>query len=110
MKEYLGKKVLITTSNWFYGKDGRQYKTVYGTLNGVYNSKETFGFDTSRSHANWFIEIGSMLIMGCQVMYCVQTDNAHLGEVDDWEIETNKETNKKETYHYKRPTTIYLAD
>jgi hypothetical protein len=48
--------------------------------------------------------------MGCQVMYCIQSDDIATGEIIDWETETNKETNKKEVYQYKRPTTIYLAD
>lgn len=64
MHTYINKKVLITTDRWFYGTDGKQYRAVYGTLKGIHEAGKTLGFIPNRSHANWFIEIGSITIMG----------------------------------------------
>lgn len=72
MKELIGKKVLITCSAWFYAPDGKLYKGVWGTLKNIVEAKEAFGFIPSRSHANWFIEVGNVVITGCQVNYLVQ--------------------------------------
>lgn len=32
MQNFINKKVLVTTQGWFYGKDGRSYRAVHGTL------------------------------------------------------------------------------
>jgi|GEM_PF-3133273 len=106
MHNYINQKVLITCNGWFYAPDGLQYKVVFGTLKGVHEASKTLGFIPNRSHANWFIEIGNMTIMGCQVMYIIQTNNPKLGEVMDWKQEEGKCT----TVEYKRPTAIYNAD
>ena len=104
MNNYIGKKVLITTHNWFYGKDGRQYKAIYGTLKAVHEAGKTLGFIPNRSHANWFVEVGDMVIMGCQVMYFEQTDTIQLGNVMDYSIQDGicKE--------YERPSAIYQTN
>lgn len=72
MKKHIGKRVLITCSNWFYGPDGKQYRGVCGILHGISISQEQLGFTPSRTHTNWAIEIGDMTIMGCQVLYVVE--------------------------------------
>lgn len=71
MKDYLNQKVLITTNNWFYAPDGMKYSAVWGTLKNIHEAKDVFGFTPNRNHANWFVEIGNMIITGCQVNYCV---------------------------------------
>ena len=38
-----GKKYLITTSDWFIGSDGRQYRGVYGQLKAVVDAETTLG-------------------------------------------------------------------
>lgn len=38
MQNFINKKVLVTTQNWFYGKDGKQYKSVHGTLKAVHEA------------------------------------------------------------------------
>jgi hypothetical protein len=104
MLSYINKKVLVTTQQWFYAPNGIQYRGVHGTLKAVHEVSKTLGFVPNRAHANWFIEIGSMIIMGCQVMYIVQCDQVHTGEVEEWR------DNEKELVSYKRPTAIYITD
>ena len=70
----IGKKYLITTNGWFYGPDGNDYRAVFGTVSGIKNDSETLGIKTDRGSANWFVVIGNMIVAGCQVQYCIQTD------------------------------------
>ena len=70
----LNKKVLITTSGWFFAPDGRQYRAIYGTLKSITDAKDLIGFTPSRSHANWVFQVGTASIMGCQVMYVLECD------------------------------------
>jgi hypothetical protein len=107
MKDLINKKVLVTTQGWFYGKDGRSYKAVHGTLKAVQEAGKTLGFIPNRAHANWFIEIGEMIIMGCQVMYIVECEEVNTNNVKDWTTEGQSEFGIKE---YTRPTTIYLVN
>jgi hypothetical protein len=74
MQQFINQKVLITASGWFYGPDGRQYRAAWGTLKAIHEAGKTLGFIPNRSHANWFVEIGSMVIMGCQVLYIMRCD------------------------------------
>lgn len=68
-KSWIGNNVLITTQNWFLGKDGRQYRAIWGKLKGITEVINLYGFVPSRSNANWVVEIGGMVIAGCQVFY-----------------------------------------
>jgi hypothetical protein len=104
MHNFINKKVLITTSSWFYGQDGKSYRGVHGTLKAVHEAGKTLGFVPNCSHANWFIEIGEMIIMGCQVMYIVECPHIHTGDVTDWS--TDPTTGITE---YERPTAIYVV-
>ncbi len=103
MNQHIGKKCLVTTDRWFYGKDGKQYRSVWGTLKAVHEAGATLGFIPNRSHANWFIEIGSMVIMGCQVLYFDQVDEVNTGLVEDF---TEKDG---VIIKYERPSAIYLS-
>lgn len=104
MKEFIGSKVLITTSGWFYAPDGTEYRSVFGTLKAVHEVGKILGFIPNRSHANWFIEIGSMVIMGCQVMYLIKTDTVEMGRVKNWSFTEGK------VNEYEKPSSIYNAD
>ena len=106
MQNFINKKVLVTTQGWFYGKDGRSYRGVHGTLKAVHEAGKTLGFIPNRSHANWFIEIGEMIIMGCQVMHIVECETINTGSVTDWTTEGQGEKGIKE---YERPTAIYVV-
>lgn len=72
----VGKKYIVTTDNWFYGKDGKQYRGVFGTLKGVFDDKETLGIITNRNSTNWYAQIGSVRVAGCQIHYVVEADVA----------------------------------
>ncbi len=106
MLSYVNQKVLITTNNWFIAPDGKQYRAVHGTLKAVHESGKTLGFIPNRSHANWFIEIGEMIIMGCQVMYIVKTETVNTDDVDEWKMESDS---IGKAVKYLRPTSIYLT-
>ena len=104
MKNYIGKKVLVTTSEWFLAPNGRTYKAVWGTLHAINEAKESVGFAIHRSQANWFIEIGNMVIAGCQVMYLMDhPTEPETGIVDDWSSDNGGVT-------YRHPSSIWIAD
>lgn len=102
MKNFIGKKCLITTQQWFIAPDGKDYTAAYGTLKAIHEAGKTLGFIPNRSHANWFIEIGDMIIMGCQVMYItVCTEEPNLGEAEMFDY-SNGQVNIN-----MRPSKIY---
>ena len=99
------KKYLITTDNWFFAPDGKQYRAVFGTVKGVLNDKDTLGIKTNRHSSDWYISIGNMYIAGCQVHYCIQTDDVSLeAPLRTCEFEGKLHKNKAEN------TDIYNAD
>lgn len=69
-----GRKYLITCDNSFVGADGQYYNAVYGTIKGIHKDEDLLG-TYNRKGTNWFIEIGDMMIAGCQVHYALQTDS-----------------------------------
>lgn len=104
MNNHLNKNVLITCQGWFLAPDGKQYLGAWGKLTAIHEAGKTLGFIPNRSHANWFIELGPMIIMGCQVMYLIACPNEpELGEVDDF-VEKDGEIKI-----FKRPSKIYKA-
>jgi hypothetical protein len=104
MEKFIGRKVLITAQNYFVGRDGKQYRAVHGTLRAVHETSKTLGFIPNRSHANWFIEVGDMIIMGCQVMYFEQVDQVVTASTKDW-----KDDEKGGVIEFSRPTIIYTT-
>ena len=74
----IGEKYLITTNDWFYAPDGESYKAVYGTVRGIYSDAETLGIKTNARSTNWYVEIGNMLVAGCQIFYAIKTDKVNL--------------------------------
>jgi hypothetical protein len=74
MNYEIGKRYLITTSNWFYGPDGNSYTAVFGTLKGIHDDKAALGVSTNRHSTNWYIEIGDTTVAGCQVFYAIKCD------------------------------------
>lgn len=71
----IGKKALITTDNWFFAPDGQQYRSVFGTIKGVYDSQVTLGVKTNAKSTNWYVVIGNLTLAGCQIHYVVETDS-----------------------------------
>ena len=64
---------LITTDNWFFAPDGKQYRSAWGKVEVLGDSM--LGIKTNARSANWFIQVGStdkgVIIAGCQVHYAV---------------------------------------
>lgn len=104
MQNLVGTKVLVTTEGWFYGRDGKQYKAVHGTLKGIHEASKTLGFAPNRTHANWYLEVGEMFIAGCQVMYVCACEWVDSGRVQDWSADGQS------VAEYERPSAIYVTD
>lgn len=105
MEEAIGKNVLITTGNWFVAPDGRQYKSVWGKLIQIKEASKHLGFVPNRAHANWYICIGNMTIMGCQAMYfIVCPEKPHLGVAPNYSVEAGV------VKLYDTPSFIYNAN
>jgi hypothetical protein len=104
MKIEVGSTVLITTNNWFYGPDGREYRGVFGTVKAVRSDDETLGIKTNRNATNWYVEVGSMVIAGCQIFYVVACDVPPPERATAWSVDAGS---YKE---YDRPTVIFNAD
>lgn len=105
MKNLIGKNVLITTNNWFIGKDGRQYKAVWGALKQIHTTQETLGFTPSRQNTNWFIEVGNMVIAGCQVLYMDACEKPNTDKAPDWSADA-----ANGSIEYLRPSMIYISE
>ena len=67
----IGENVLVTCDNWFFAPDGQQYRAVWGKVYGVRQDNEVLGIKTNRGSTNWYLEIGSMILAGCQIHYAV---------------------------------------
>lgn len=105
MKNHIGQNVLITCQSWFVAPDGKQYLAAWGTLTAIHESGKELGFIPNRAHANWFIELGGMIIMGCQVMYFISCpDEPDFGQVKDYEIKDG------DVKTFLRPSKIYNAN
>lgn len=101
-------KYLITTDNWFFAPDGKQYKSVWGTVELFEDS--ILGIKTNRNSSNWFIKVGKndkeVVVAGCQIHYAVKCENEpNLTDVIDYQ--TSVEAGIKE---YERPSQIWCAE
>lgn len=97
----VGKRMLVTTNNWFYAPDGKAYKAVFGTVRSIKSDTETLGIKTNARATNWYVQIGNVMIAGCQIHYAVECEECHLGDVQDWTSEQG---------HHTHPSFIYGAE
>ena len=104
--KYIGKKVLITCSEWFIGPDAKSHSAVWGTLSGVHEASKHLGFTPNRAHANWYYEIGGMIIMGCQVKYLCLCEAAPDSDTYDWTMRDGL----SEPLQYKAPHKILILE
>lgn len=100
-------KYLITTDAWFYGPDGKQYRSVWGEVKMV--SDAILGIKTNVRSSNWFAKVGTeenhVIVAGCQIHYAVKSETKPNNDLtDDYNIEAG------EVKNYKRPTSIYIAE
>lgn len=103
----VGTKALITTDGWFFGPDGELYKSVFGTIKGVYSSEETLGIKTNAKSTNWYVVIGNMTLAGCQIHYAIETDNVSFAPTT---IEMQNSNDGKNMISKSATTRIYNAD
>lgn len=101
----IGKKVLITCTNWFVAPNEIEYKAIWGTLHDICEAKEVFGFSPGRTHANWFIRIGDAIITGCQVNYLVECPDKPQGK----NVE-RREVHEGKLYPSSMPSYIYISE
>ena len=101
----IGDKALITTDNWFIAPDGGSYRAVFGTVHAVHTDKDTLGITTNERSTNWYVQIGNMLVAGCQIHYAIKTDIVNDGDAEDWH--SNVEYGCK---RYSHPCAICMAD
>ncbi len=69
---HVGKHVLITTDCWFYAPDGKSYRAVYGKLRAIKTAENTLGIRPNGRSTNWYLQVGSMTIAGCQIHYVME--------------------------------------
>jgi hypothetical protein len=67
---------------WFFGKDGQQYKSVWGKSK-VLEAKDILGLKPSNS-ANWYLQVGdnenAVFVAGCRIHYAMICLNKPLGK------------------------------
>ena len=101
----IGKKYLITTSDWFMAPDGEQYSAVFGTVHGIFSADKTLGVETNKDSTNWYVRIGNMTVAGCRVNYAIRTDKVNFEPVNrEWDHESRLYVEKQSM------TRIYDAD
>jgi hypothetical protein len=100
----VGKKALITTDCWFIAPNGKQYRSVFGTVKAVQSSEETLGVRTNARSTNWYVEIGCMTLAGCQIHYAIRCDAVNLDRAADYN------TSGDAINEYYRPSSIFDAD
>ena len=100
-------KYLITSDNWFYGPDGKQYKSVWGEVEIV--SDSILGIKTNIRSSNWFAKIGNenshIIIAGCQIHYALKCElQPNDGVAEDYVLEGG------EVKNYLRPSNILVIN
>ncbi len=101
----IGCKVLVTCSDWFYAPDGRQYKAAWGTVKAVYDAEKVLGIRTNARSTNWYLEVGCMIIAGCQIHYIASCETCNFGRAEEWANDGEKGMRE-----YDRPSVIFNAD
>jgi hypothetical protein len=100
----IGKKALITTDNWFVAPDGNKYQAVFGTIRGIKTSEQTLGIKPNSRSTNWYIEIGNMIVAGCQIHFAIRTDDCSKTS-SGWSCDAQYGCKV-----YECPTSIYFSD
>jgi len=75
----VGSKVLLSVDNWFYAPDGLSYRAAWGTIKGIRQDCEVLGLKTNARSTNWYIEIGNMIVAGCQIHYALECEKQSFG-------------------------------
>lgn len=100
----IGKRYLITSDSWFYAPNGKAYRAAFGTVYGIKTSEETLGVRTNAKSTNWYVEIGRLIIAGCQIHQAVRCDECEFGIIEGFDTATG------ETKYFSHPSVIFDAD
>jgi hypothetical protein len=101
----VGKKALITADSWFFAPDGKSYRAVFGTVHGVKTAEETLGIKPNGKSTNWYVEIGNMMLAGCQIHYAIRTESYNACTAQGWNSSAADGINV-----HQQPCSIYNAD
>ena len=101
-------KYLITSDNWFFAPDGKQYRAAWGNVEIVEDT--LLGLKTNRNSSNWFAKIGNeekhIIIAGCQIHYAIKCDNKPNVEYSkDWCSDAANGLKEFDT-----PSKIYISE
>ena len=100
-------KYLITTDNWFYAPDGKQYRAVWGDVEVL--SDEVLGVKTNARSSNWYAKVGTdrnhVIVAGCQIHYaCKSNTKPNVDMTQDYSVEQGN------VIYHDRPSVIYIAE
>lgn len=70
----IGDSVLVSTDNWFIAPDGKQYRAAFGVLKGIFTDSDMLGIKTNARSTNWYLQVGNLVIAGCQIHYALKTE------------------------------------
>lgn len=75
-----------------------------GTVQAIETDEKTLGVRTNARSTNWYLQVGGLVIAGCQIHYAVACDDCDTGSVVDWKEEGGQ------VVKYIRPSCVYNAD
>ena len=101
MKIEIGETALVTTNDWFLAPNGTEYKAVFGTVTAIGSAVDVLGVETN----DWYLDIGDMIIAGCQINCLIRTDQYDDGHTSSWS--NDRDGNAKVS---AVPCKIYKAD
>lgn len=104
MNIQIGDSVLVTCERWFVAPDGNNYDSVFGIVHGIYNSEDALGIEVNDKSKDWYLEIGNMVIAGCQINYAIKTDVCSSAPQKRWTV------HKGVRHYYQIDCPIYFAD
>lgn len=109
IEQFADNIFLVTTDNWFYAPDGKQYKSVWGKIE-CHTAEQTLGIKPNGKSANWYAIVGEgnkrVVLAGCQIHYaCVCMDKPSLDEY----IEKRPGDAAGVQYDYTQQPMIYFA-
>lgn len=106
VEQMINNNVLITTDCWFVAPNGREYKSVYGKLIGVFEDKSITGLKTNSKSTNWYLQVGTMILAGCQIHYAIncEGEDVNLGLAEEYNYFEGK------CIKGSRPSKIYHSD
>jgi hypothetical protein len=67
-----GEYLLVNTDEYWFARDGQQYKAFWGNCR-IRKADEIFGFKPTGGSTNWYLQVGdgdgAMFLAGCRIHY-----------------------------------------